>query len=259
MNDLFCRHWPGDPDRPGLALHCMLASGSYWGRIAERLAGRVDLRGFDMPGHGRSPVWNPLPGDPDFHTAVTRFAAGLIDRPVDLVGHSLGATVALRIAVAAPEAVRSLTLIEPVLFAASPDPAQAARDAEFARRLDTGDSAGATRGFMAAWGAQGYDDLPEAMQAQMRARITLVAQNAPTISQDRAGLLRPGGLEGIDAPVMLISGGASPPVIHAIADALAARLPDVGRAMVPGAGHMLPITHPDEVAGLIALNLDRAG
>ena len=33
---------------------------------------------------------------------------------------------------------------------------------------------------------------------------------------------------------------------------------DVGRAQVPGAGHMLPITHPDQVAGLIAVNLDRA-
>ena len=65
-------------------------------------------------------------------------------------------------------------------------------------------------------------------------------------------------LEAIDAPVLLISGAESPPVIHAIAGALAGRLPDVGRANVPGAGHMLPITHPDEVAGLIGVNLDRA-
>ncbi len=53
-------------------------------------------------------------------------------------------------------------------------------------------------------------------------------------------------------------GEDSPPVIPAIADALAARLPDVGRARVPGAGHMLPITHPRQVAELIGLNLDRA-
>ena len=41
-------------------------------------------------------------------------------------------------------------------------------------------------------------------------------------------------------------------------DALAGRLADVGRAVVPGAGHMLPLTHPDAVAGVIAANLDRA-
>ncbi|MDP5306450.1 alpha/beta fold hydrolase [Paracoccus spongiarum] len=257
MSGIFRRHWPGAPDRPALALHCMLASGSYWGAIAARLGGRVDLRGFDMPGHGRSGPWVPGPEDPDFHTAVTRIAASFIDRPLDLIGHSLGATVALRIAIAAPEALRSLTLIEPVLFAAVSDPVQDARDAEMAALLAAGRDDQATRAFMAAWGAQGYDDLPPPARAQMRARIGLVAASVPTLSGDSAGLLRPGGLEAIDAPVLLISGTQSPPVIHAITDALAARLSDVGRAQVPGAGHMLPITHPDEVAGLIAVNLDR--
>ncbi len=111
MTGIYRRHWPGDPDRPALALHCMLASGGYWGAIADGLAGAVDLHGFDMPGQGKSGDWAPAPGDPDYHTAVTRIAASFIDRPVDLIGHSMGSTVALRIAVAAPEAVRSLTLI----------------------------------------------------------------------------------------------------------------------------------------------------
>ncbi|WP_223252326.1 alpha/beta fold hydrolase [Paracoccus mutanolyticus] len=39
---------------------------------------------------------------------------------------------------------------------------------------------------------------------------------------------------------------------------LAARLPDVGRATVPGAAHMLPITHPGPVTDLIRLNLERS-
>lgn len=258
MSAIFKRHWPGDPDRPALALHCMLASGSYWGVIAGRLQGRLDLAGFDMPGHGRSDRWQPGPDDPDYHTAVTRIAASFITRPTDLIGHSFGATVALRIAVAAPEAIRSLTLIEPVLFAASPETASRLPDTELADLLAQGDEAEATRRFMGSWGAQGYDDLPPAMQAQMRDRIGLVAMTGPTLHEDTANMLRPGGLEAIDAPVMLISGQNSPAVIHDIADALSTRLPDVGRAVVPGAGHMAPITHPAEVAGLIAVNLDRA-
>lgn len=258
MSGIWKRHWPGDPDRPALALHCMLASGSYWGPIAERLEGRVDLQGFDMPSHGRSDPWQPGPDDPDYHTAVTRIAASFITRPLDLIGHSMGATVALRIAVAAPEAVRSLTLIEPVLFAAANDPVQAARDAQMTRAMAENRVEDATRAFLSDWSAQGYDDLPLRMQAQMRERIGLVAGNIPALCEDRANILRPGGLESIDAPVLLISGSDSPAVIPAIADALAARLTDVGRATVPGAGHMLPITHPDEVAGLVAVNLDRA-
>jgi lipase len=136
-------------------LHCMLASGSYWGAIHKGLDARLDLHSFDMPGHGKSDPWAPAEGDPDFHTTATRVAASFIGRPIDLIGHSLGATVALRIAVAAPEAIRSLTLIEPVLFAAVSDPMQAARDAQMAQDLAEGRSEDATRDFMAIWGGAG--------------------------------------------------------------------------------------------------------
>lgn len=258
MSGIHQRHWPGDPDRPALALHCMLASASYWGPIAERLGGRIDLRSFDMPGHGKSDDWQPGPGDPDYHTAVTRIAASFITRPLDLIGHSMGAVAALRIATAAPEAIRSLTLIEPVLFAAAADPAQAARDDVLRRAMAEGHHEDATRAFIEAWGARPYNAMPPAAQAQMRKRIGLIPGLEAAQWHDSAGILREGALEAIDAPVLLISGEDSPQVIHSITDALAARLSDVGRARVPGAGHMVPITHPDEVAGLIALNLDRA-
>lgn len=259
MSGIHRRHWPGDPDRPALALHCMLASGSYWGPIARRLGGRIDLQGFDMPGHGRSDDWAPEADGPDYHTAVTRIAASFITRPLDLIGHSMGAVAALRIAVAAPDAIRSLTLIEPVLFAAAAsDPGQRARDEIFAQAIADGREEDATRAFISAWGAQPYDDLPPAAQAQMRKRIGLIPGLGDAQWRDSAGILRDGALEAINAPVLLISGAESPPVIHAIADALAERLPDIGRANVPGARHMVPITHPDQVAGLISVNLDRA-
>ncbi|MDO5646750.1 alpha/beta fold hydrolase [Paracoccus sp. (in: a-proteobacteria)] len=255
MTGVYTRHWPG-ADRPALALHCLMGSGAAWGPIAERLNGAVDLRAFDMPGHGRSPAWEPA--DVDYHTAVTRIAAGFITRPVDLIGHSMGATVALRIAVAAPDAVRSLTLIEPVLFAAAPDAAQDALDAQIAAFLQAGDHAAAARVFLAAWGGGDFDAMPAPIQAQIARQVELLHDMGPVLRDDSARMLRPDGLEQLDAPVLLISGADSPPVVHGIADALAARLPDVGRATVPDAGHMLPLTHPAQVADLIALNLDRA-
>lgn len=254
------RHWPGDASRPGLALHCLLGSGRAWDGMARQLSGRLDLRGFDLPGHGRSADWLPVPGV-DFHTHVTRLAAAMIDRPLDLIGHSFGATVALRIAVGAPQAIRSLTLIEPVLFAAAP---AAAREAEarshaaMAQALAEGRDADAARDFVAIWGAQGWDQLSPPAQAQMARQIRLVADSHAALATDAHAILRPGGLEGIDAPVMIVTGTESPPVMAAIAEALAARLPDVGRATVPQAGHMLPLTHPAQLAGLVAANLDRA-
>lgn len=252
------RHWAGDPDRPALALHCMMGSGKYWGPIAKELGGRIDLRAFDLPGHGRSASWTPAPDGPDLHTAVTRIAAGMIDRPLDLIGHSFGATVALRIAVGAPQAIRSLTLIEPVLFAATDAPVDAELGEVMKRLLDEGRDADAARAFLAVWGAQPFDDTPPIIRDQMAAQVRLVAETNDTLMQDLSQILRDGGLEGIDAPVLLIQGANSPPVIGAISEALAERLSDVGRAVVPNAGHMLPITHPRQVADLIGLNLDRA-
>lgn len=258
MTGIHKRHWPGDKARTALALHCMMGSAGYWGPIARRLDGRVDLTGFDMPGHGRSGPWIAGAEGPDFHTAVTRIAASFIDRPLDLVGHSLGATVALRIAVAAPEAVRSLTLIEPVLFAAAFDTEQEQRDRVISGLLAEGRIEEAARAFIDVWGAQPFDDLPLPARRMMADQIHLVAEADDTLTNDRANILRGGGLEAIDAPVLIIAGEQSPKVIHRIADALADRLADVGRATVPGAGHMLPLTHPDETAGLVAVNLDRA-
>lgn len=235
-----------------------MGSGSSWGPIADALGGQVDLRAFDLPGHGRSDDWQPGADDPDYHTAVTRIAASFIERPLDLIGHSFGATVALRIAVAAPEAVRSLTLIEPVLFAAAPDKEQDALDTRMQGALSAGRTDEAAQDFLAVWGDQDWAALPAPVRLQMTRQIHLVADTAPALRNDSARILRRGGLELVDAPVLLIAGTESPRVIHAIADALAARLPDVGRATVPGAGHMLPLTHPQQVAGLIAVNLERS-
>lgn len=256
MSGLHLRHWPGNEHRPALALHCMMGNASYWGPIAAGLADLARVTAPDLPGHGQSADW---PGEPpDFHSHVTRAVAPLITRPLDLIGHSLGATVALRIATAAPEAVRSLTLIEPVLFAAAPDPHETAfmQDIQALTRDNRPEEA--ARRFLSVWGGIDWAQQTPAGKARLVRQIGMVVAGNEALMQDSAGILRPGGLEAIDAPVLIVMGEQSPPVIPAIAEALAARLPDVGRASVPGAAHMLPITHPKQVAGLIRLNLERA-
>jgi len=258
VSALHLRRWPGNEDRPALALHCMMGNAVYWGPIAEVLRDRVRISAPDLPGHGQSPDWDEDGDAPDYHTDVTRKAAVLIDRPLDLIGHSMGATVALRIAVAAPEAVRSLTLIEPVLFAAAPEPLNDALMEDVAARLAAGEDAEAARAFLGVWGGLDWESQTAAGKARLARQIHLVQASNQALRQDSANILREGGLEAIDAPVLIVMGEDSPAVIPAIADALAARLPDVGRARVPGAGHMLPITHPRQVAELIALNLDQA-
>jgi len=254
-------HWQeyGAGARPVLALHCSLARGSAWSGVAARLGADVTVTAPDLPGHGQSGDWD---GAGDFVRLCTQVAGAMISRPVDLVGHSLGGVAALRLALAAPEAVRTLTLIEPVLFAAARGSPEypACRD-EAARNfapMATGDREAAARNFTTSWGdGTDWDAIPDRLRRYMADRIHLIPATDAALFDDAGGLLDEGRLEALDLPVMIIAGAASPPVIPRIAEAIAARLPDVGVAEAPGAGHMAPITHPDEVAGLIRVNMDR--
>ena len=100
-----------------------------------------------------------------------------------------------------------------------------------------------------------WDVLPEVQRAYAAARIHLIEESVPGLLEDSQTILRPGGLERIAAPVTLISGDRSPAIIPAVLTALEARLPETRRATVPGAGHMVPITHPADTARAIRAGL----
>lgn len=248
----------GHGPRPALALHCSLAHAGAWAAVGERLGDLLTMTAVDMPGHGRTADWD---GETDLHRLSTDIAAHFAAQgPVDLIGHSFGGTVALRLALERPERVRSLTLIEPVLFAAAhrADPAHYAADtaqAPFAQAWREGRREDAAALFHAEWGnGIALDALPERQRRYIVDRMGLIVAQDPYLAQDSAGLLRPGGLESLPMPVLLAEGGASPPVIGAIMGELARRIPDARRLVVPGAGHMLPITHSAAVAaGLRAM------
>lgn len=258
-------HWvvTGTGDRPALAIHCMLGSAEIWTPVFSRLGDRVTATAIDLPGHGRSDPWQADPAPGSYQTLATRITASFIDRPVDLIGHSFGAIVALRIAVAAPEAVRSLTLVEPPFFAAIAGSAECDLWLEKQDRLDALFAAGryddAARDFMADWGAGvPWDALPERQRDRFIQQIPMLAGVGPSNFHDPAEILRPGGIEAIDAPCLMVHGANSPAATVAINEAIAARMADVGLASVPEAGHMLPLTHPAQMADLIAVNLERS-
>lgn len=254
-------HWRvfGQGDSQALALHCSLAHQGAWAGLAQGLP-RLSITAPDLLGHGRSADWD---GMADFHSLATRQAMGLLatlpDGPVHLIGHSFGATVALRMALEDMDRIASLTLFEPVLFCAARaagGPAFAdllAAFAPFEAALNAGDDAAAAEHFQTIWGrGERFSDLPEGQRRYITERIGLIAAQNATLLEDAAGILSYGRLEGLGVPVLLLQGAESPAVIDAINAELARRLPQVTRATVAGAGHMLPITHPAESAALVA-------
>ncbi len=255
----FARTW-GQGAEPALLLHCSLAHSGAWDGVARALSDRLTLTAPDLVGHGRGPDRDP---SRDIHDQATEAAAlHLPERPCHLIGHSFGATVALRLALDHPERVASLTLIEPVLFAAAADhPAARAHDdaiAGLGPLIEAGDREGATRLFLSLWGGGApLDAIPEAQRRYMIDRIWVVPASTPSLHHDSARLLS--RLGKLTCPVLLIEGGESMPVISAIQTALGAAIPGHRRVVIGGAGHMAPLTHPGPVVSAVRDLLDGVG
>jgi pimeloyl-ACP methyl ester carboxylesterase len=88
-------------------LHGFGGAASNWALVAPALAERSRVLVPDLPGHGGS---SALPAPPERLDPYADRMATLLDGPAVLVGHSLGAVVALRMAVRCPDLVHGLVL-----------------------------------------------------------------------------------------------------------------------------------------------------
>jgi len=105
---------PGAP--PALFVHGLGGSSTNWTDLMALLADRVDGHAIDLPGFGRSGP--PVTGNYslDSHVGVVRdYIEQICDKPVHLLGNSLGGAVTTRLAAERPDLVRTLTLVSAAL------------------------------------------------------------------------------------------------------------------------------------------------
>lgn len=245
----------GQGPRAALLIHCMLASSDSWTGLMRRLGDELTATAYDLPGHGDSANWS---GPPDLLATASAVAGDLLPpgRPV-VMGHSFGAVTALNAAVTQPERIGAMVLFEPTLFAAARGTRvfddHAARNAELVAMIDAGEIEKASKTFSESWGMETpWDLLPDFVREELVQRLPLVQAAEEAVFDDSNGIMAPGRLEALTAPVLLVEGANSPVIVSAIGDALAARLPNVQRMVVPGAAHMVPLTHARKIAPKIA-------
>jgi 2-succinyl-6-hydroxy-2,4-cyclohexadiene-1-carboxylate synthase len=157
---------------PLLLLHGFTGRGTAWGAHATAFARAFRVITVDLPGHGRSGTGEPgrmtVERTADDLAAILRQAGPI---PAHVLGYSLGARIALRLAVAHPDVVSRLVLESPSAGLAS--------ERERAARRAT-DEALATRieqhgidAFVAEWERQpvfaSHASLPPARAARLRA------------------------------------------------------------------------------------------
>lgn len=250
----------GSGPRPVLAIHCTLAHSGAWRGVGAALGDIATLHAFDLPNHGKSGDWD---GQGGLHDVATDMALSVLDAigpdPIDIIGHSFGAAIALRLAIEHPARVRSVAMFEPVFFAPAlrDDAAFAAayaRDtAGFDAAFQAGETEAATRAFNAIWGGQTrWDDIPETTRAYMIARISFVRDSSPFVMDDCTDLLATGRFDAATMPAVLMR-GATTRWTDVVNSAIARRLPNATQVVLDGQGHMAPIIAPEVVAAPVRM------
>lgn len=234
----------GDGD-PILFIHGFTGRGADWSPIlpAVHAAGYATIV-VDLLGHGRSDA----PADPTRH-AIERQAAdlaaillGLRAAPAVVVGYSLGARVALRMAVAERDVVAGLFLESPSAGIADPDERATRREAdrELAARLEHD----GLEAFLRAWEANPLFAGEHRLSARRRDRIhearqrNTVAGLAASLRGAGQGAMEPlhDRLRTITVPTLVVAGSLDP-VGAARARAVADAIPSADILTLPRRGH----------------------
>ena len=238
--------------RPLALIHCALSHGGSWKGFLDALAlDDVEPILVELPGHGNAEDWDRSRDYSD--QALEMLLDALPREPVPVIGHSFGAVIALRAAVERPGRVSSLVVIEPPFYAAlkgSYMHDKTASDmASIRKKVESSSMVSAAKEFISVWGSgESWDEIDEAQRKYIIPRMELVMAGENMLWNDKANLLKEGRLEGLDIPVTLVEGDQSHPAMTQIIDALGRRIPEAEGIIVPGAGHMVPITDPVAVA-----------
>ena len=237
-----------------ICLHSSLSSSRQWQSLETRLQKSYRVTAVDLHGYGHGPLQSA--GPVNSLASEVALLNDLFEQqqgPIHLVGHSYGAAVAIKLALAYPQSISSLTLYEPVIFAAlfSHSPFQPAT-VEVSRLFEdiqasarAGNLMQATERFIDYWSGPGsWAAMPIGRQFSLAKQIPILLANFEAVVSEPNALA---DLANIQVPVHYLQGEESPASVHAIGNLLKLKLPQAVLHEFTGIGHMGPITHSEIV------------
>jgi 2-succinyl-6-hydroxy-2,4-cyclohexadiene-1-carboxylate synthase len=236
---------------PLVTLHGFTGDASSWQRATHALPPASTLA-LSPLGH------SPAPADPENHVRgwddeIARLTALLPAEPVHLAGYSLGARLALGVALASPARVARLTLVSghTGLSTETERSERRVADAHWCELLESQ----GLEAFVTAWEAQPLFATQATLPAALRAahRTARLAHDAGRLARS----LRVIGLAempdyaprlgSLAMPVTVMAGELDPKFL-ALGRATAQRLPEGRLIVAPNTGHDLLLERPDLVA-----------
>ncbi len=250
---------------PVVFLHAGSGSGRQWNKIAEKLEDRFRVIAPDLWGFGSTDPWdgdNELTHD-DQARLVDEVVNAVVGNPVHLVGHSNGGATAIRYALMRSENVLSLTLIEPILMPLLERTNQIVLFEEY-DSVASGFIEAAARGEPeVGWkrflNYRNGEGTWERLSEEAKRRFLATTKN--TIAGYKSNLGNPTTLEDLrrlGPPTLVICGSKTTLPDRKVSEIVRDHIPQCRYEVVQDAEHMSPVTHPNEVAKLIAEHLQNS-
>ncbi len=221
-----------------LFIHGVGLRAEAWNAQLDALSKVAATTAVDLPGHGDSPG---LTGSVTL-AEYTDAAAKGIDEPVAIVGHSMGALIALDLAIRYPALIRAVVALNTV-FERSPSASVAvqARAAELDGHTPTSPET-----TLARWFGDAPSDERTACEQWLNSVDPKGYQMAYHVFAHTDGP-DPANVRHIMCPAVFMTGGEEPNSTPVMSKRLAELAPNGIADIVDGAAHMMPMTHPDRV------------
>jgi pimeloyl-ACP methyl ester carboxylesterase len=197
----------------------------------------------DLPGSGTEPL---RPGELSLADTVL----GWFDGRATLVGTSLGGRAVLEAALAAPERVERIVLINANTFGWSDDVRSIGEEADTLFEAGRFDDAAAL--MVRSW-LVGPRREPDDVPAELRERVHEMVRRGYELQSGVDASLRPVELDltTIAAPVLVVRGALDWPDVERAAERFVRELPDAREVVVEAAAHLPALEQPDEIGRLI--------
>lgn len=233
-----------------LLIHGVGMRADYWTNIVPALARNFSLTVIDMPGHGESRAFEET--DPELwrYTDSIAEVCAVVSQPVIVVGHSMGALIALDMVVRYSDHVTGIGVFNGV-YRRSHESLKAihARVAELSALKATDPSATLERWFgqtpeginaQSADACRGW--LADANKAGYRDAYRAFANaDAPTDEQ----------LQQIKCPALFMTGALEPNSTPAMSQSMSQLVPDSACIVVDEARHMMSMTHGAQIVAAL--------
>jgi 3-oxoadipate enol-lactonase len=224
-------------------VHSGVTDSGEWDGVRQLLEPLYRVVTPDLPGYGSEPL---LPGE----VSLADHVLGAFKSPAALVGTSFGGRAVLEAALAAPQRVTKLVLINANVFGWSEEVRRLQEQEE--SLVDAGRLEEAAE-LMARWWLIGPQREPGDVDSALHDRVRSMVMRGNELQAGVDASIRGVeiDLERISAPTLVLRGELDWPDVAVAAERFVRDLCDAREAVIDGCAHLPALERPDEVARVV--------